>query len=168
MLKMLPLGDVFSGKSGQKRVAEFMLRSGICVKNGRLLFSGVELSDVKVARALGVDRRVVRAAVATITADKTLRELYGKLGSTVVLKDVAASLGLGAIEIIPKNAQTRGIVASVARLISDEGISIRQVTIEDPLESDAEMTVVTEKPIPRTLIDKLLKVNGVRKVVVVN
>jgi predicted regulator of amino acid metabolism with ACT domain len=165
---MLLLGNAFSGKGGQKKVAEFMLRTGVCIKNGKLFFSGVELSFVKVSRALGVDRRVVKATVATIAADKALRELYGKLGSTVVLKDVAASLGLGAIEIIPKNAQTKGIVASVARLISDEGISIRQVTIEDPLFSDAEMTVVTEKPIPRELIDKLLKVNGVRKVVVIN
>jgi len=165
---MLPLGNVFSGKSGQRRVAEFMLHSGVCVKNGRLLFSGVQLSDMKVARALGVDRRVVKATVATIMADKNLKELYSRLGSTVVLKDVAKSLGLGAIEIIPKNAQTKGIVASVARLISDEGISIKQVTIEDALFSNAEMTIVTEKPIPRTLIDRILKVNGVRKVVVVN
>lgn len=165
---MLLLDKAFSGRRGQKRVAEFMLRNGICVKKGKLFFSGVELADVKVARALDIDRRVIKTTIETIVGDRRLNELYSKLGSTVLLKDVAPALGFGAIEIIPKNASTKGIVASVAKVISDEGISIRQVTTEDPMFSDAEMTVVTEKPIPRELIDKLLKVNGVRKVVVVN
>jgi len=162
------LEQAFSGRRGQRRVAEFMLHNGICVKDGRLYFSGVELADVKVARALGIDRRVIKAAVETITADKSLKDLYSKLGSTVLLKDVAPALGFGAIEIIPKNASTKGIIANVAKVITDEGISIRQLTTEDPMFSDAEMTVVTEKPIPRNMIDKLLAIKGVKKVVVVN
>ncbi|MDD5111417.1 MAG: hypothetical protein PHG85_02625 [Candidatus Altiarchaeota archaeon] len=162
------LEHVFSGRRGQRRVAEFMLHNGICVRNGRLFFSNVELADVKVARALGIDRRVIKAAVETISGDRYLKELYGKLGSTVLLKDVASALGFGAIEIIPKNASTKGIIANVAKVITDEGISIRQLTTEDPMFSDAEMTVVTEKPIPRDMIDKLLAIKGVRKVVVVN
>lgn len=84
------------------------------------------------------------------------------------MKDVAPVLGFGAIEIVPKNASTKGIVASVAKVISEEGISIRQMITDDPMFSDAEMTVVTEKPIPRALIDKLLAIRGVKKVVVDN
>ncbi|MBM3309829.1 MAG: amino acid-binding protein [Candidatus Altiarchaeales archaeon] len=165
---MLLLDELFSGRRSQRKVAEFMLRNGICIKNGRLFFGSVELSDVKVARALGVDRRVIKSTVGTITQDRKLKDLYSKLGSTVLLKDVASAFGFGAIEIIPKNASAKGIVANVAKAISDEGISIRQLTTDDPMFSDAEMSVVTEKPIPRALIDKLLKIKGVKKVVVVN
>ena len=145
-----------------------MLRNGISISRGKLFLAGVELADVKVARALGIDRRVIKATVESIADDRRLRELYGKLGSTVLLKDVAPHLGFGAIEIVPKNASNRGIVASVAKVISDEGISIRQMITDDPMFSDAEMTVVTEKPIPRALIDRLLRISGVKKVVVVN
>ena len=162
------LDDVFSSRRGQRRVAEFMLRNGISIKSGKLFFSGVELADVKVARALDVDRRVVRTTIDSIEKDKRLKDLYGKLSSTVLLKDVAPVLGFGAIEIVPKNASTKGIVASVAKVISEEGISIRQMITDDPMFSDAEMTVVTEKPIPRALIDKLLAIRGVKKVVVDN
>lgn len=165
---MLLLDKAFSGRRGQRKVAYFMLRNGISVRNNGLFFAGVELADVKLARTLGVDRRVIKATVETISGDKNLKEIFSRLGSTVLLKDVAPSLGFGAIEIIPKNASTKGIVASVARLITDEGISIRQLTTEDPMFSDAQMTIVTEKPIPRNLIDKLLKIKGVKKVVVVN
>jgi len=165
---MLLLDKAFSARRGQRKVAEFMLRNGISVRDGKLFFSNVELADVKVARALRIDRRVIKSAVETIESDRKLKELYGKLGSTVLLKEVASDLGFGAIEIIPKDASTKGIVSSVAKVISDEGISIRQLTTEDPMFSDAEMTVVTEKPIPRSLIDRLLKVKGVKKVVVVN
>lgn len=145
-----------------------MLRNGISVRDKGLFFAGVELADVKMARALGVDRRVVKATVETISGDKNLRDVFSRLASTVLLKDVAPSLGFGAIEIIPKNASTKGIIASVAKAITDEGISIRQLTTEDPMFSDAEMTIVTEKPIPRGLIDKLLAIKGVKKVVVVS
>lgn len=165
---MLLLDKAFSGRRSQRKVAYFMLRNGVSVRDYGLFFAGVELADVKLARTLNVDRRVIKATVETISGDRSLKEIFSKLGSTVLLKDVARSLGFGAIEIIPKNASARGIVANVAKLISDEGISIRQITTEDPMFSDAEMTVVTEKPIPRNLIDHLLKIKGVKKVVVVN
>lgn len=69
------LDDVFSSRRGQRRVAEFMLRNGISVKSGKLFFSGVELADVKVARALDVDRRVVRTTIDSIEKDKRLKDL---------------------------------------------------------------------------------------------
>ncbi|MFH1126113.1 MAG: hypothetical protein V1703_03225, partial [Candidatus Altiarchaeota archaeon] len=83
------LDNAFKGRRGQKRVAEFMLKNGICIRDGKLFFAGVELADVKVARALSIDRRVIKSTVETILKDKKLKDLYSKLGSTVLLKDVA-------------------------------------------------------------------------------
>jgi len=48
------------------------------------------------------------------------------------------------------------------------GIGIRQVIADDPMFDNPELTVITEKPIPRELIDRLLKIAGVHKVVVLN
>ncbi|MCX6695952.1 MAG: amino acid-binding protein, partial [Candidatus Altiarchaeota archaeon] len=135
---------------------------------GLLLSNDVEVSMVSVARVLGVDRRVVRSAVDAILGDEKLSSVYGKLSMTPSLREIAPLMGYGAVEIVPTDAAGKGIVAGVTGLISDYGIGIRQVVADDPTFENPELTVVTERPIPRELIDKLLKVEGVKKVVVLS
>jgi len=166
---MFDLTVSFKGRGAQRRVAEFLLKRGIRIsKKGVLQANDVEVSLVSVARVLGVDRRVVRSTVDYIAADKNLFSIYSKLSVTPSLRDVAPLMGYGAVEIIPTNAAAKGIVAGVTKVISDYGIGIRQVVADDPIFENPELTIVTEKPIPRELIDQLLKTPGVRKVVVLS
>jgi len=166
---MLDLDKAFSRRSGQRSVAEFLIRNGFRVSEDGCLYAGsVKLSDSRVAQVVGVDRRLIRATVGVILGDDRLKRIFTKLGSTPSLGDVAPELGFGAIEIIPTDAAGRGIVASVAGIIAGAGIVIRQIITDDPMFSNAEMTVVTEKPLPRELIDDLLKVKGVKKVIILS
>jgi len=166
---MLDLEVFFTRRKGQLRVAEFILRNGLRVSpEGGLFFGEVEVSHTSVARVLGVDRRLVGAAIESILSDERLRGIYSKLDSMVCLRDVASELGFGAIEIIPEDAESRGIVASVARVVAGAGISARQITTDDPMFENAKMLVVTEKPLPRELIDRLLELSEVKKVVVLS
>lgn len=166
---MIDLGGSFGGRGAQRRVAQFFLKRGIRVsKDGVLLANDVEVSLVSVARVLGVDRRVVRSAVDAIVGDERLFSIYSRLAVTPSLREIAPLLGFGAVEIVPDDAAGKGIVAGVTKVISDYGIGIRQVVADDPMFDNPELTVVTQKPIPRELIDMLLKVKGVRKVVVLS
>ncbi len=166
---MLDLDVFFSGKGGQKRVAEYLLKQGIRVSvRGELLAGVLEVTHVSLANATDVDRRVVKATIKTILSEKSLKRVYANLAVTPSLRELAPVLGYGAIEVIPTDAAGKGIVAGVTRQISDAGIGIRQVIADDPMFDNPELTVVTEKPIPRDLIDKILKTQGVRKVVVLN
>ncbi len=169
MIKLLNFECVFRRKRGQGAVAEFLLKRAISVSDsGKLFIDGVEIPYTSVARALGVDRRLVKAAVETILGEPKLRAVYGRLDSALLLRDVAPDLGFGAIEIIPTDASSKGIIAGVAKIIADSGISIRQIIAEDPMFENAETTVITEKPIPKQLIDDMLKIPGVRKVIVLS
>lgn len=166
---MLDIEKRLSGRGAQQRVADFFLKRGIHVsEEGRLFLAGIELSDIKVARAIDVDRRLIKVTVNSILKDEKLKKIFTKLSSTPLLRDVAPELGFGAIEIIPTNASGKGIVADVTGIITDADIAIRQVIAEDPMFENAELTIVTERPIPRTLIDKILDVEGVKKVVVLS
>jgi hypothetical protein len=166
---MLNLEKAFSGKGGQRRVAEYLLKHGIRVSPEGLLYAGeLEVSQISVSRVLDVDRRVVKSTVESILGDDRLMRIYGNLAVTPSLRELAPVLGFGAIEIIPTDAASKGIVAGVTNLISGAGIGIRQVIADDPMFDNPELTVITEKPIPRNLIDKILKINGVHKVVVLN
>ena len=165
--KMLNLEDVFSRKKSQREVAEFLLRKGIRISGGGKLFLGeVEISNAAIARALGLDRRVVTATINALLGDPKLKRIFTKLDSTLLLRDVAGELGFGAIEIIPTDAGSKGIIAGVAGIIADADISVRQIITDDPMFKNAEMIVVTERPVPGELIDRILEVAGVEKVIV--
>jgi len=167
--RMLNIEKILSRKRGQRRVAEFLLRNAIKVSEDRKLLSGnIEIPYTSIARVLDVDRRVIKATINSILKEPKLKEIFTKLDSTLLLRDVAPDLGFGAIEIIPTDAASKGIVAGIAKIIADSGISIRQIIAEDPMFENAETTVITEKPLPRELIDEMLKVPGVRKVIVVS
>jgi predicted regulator of amino acid metabolism with ACT domain len=166
---MLTLDKVFSRRRGQKRVAEFLLKNAVRVSGeGKLYAKEMEIPHTAVAKVLDVDRRVIKATVDAILAEPKLKKIYGKLDYALLLRDVAPDLGFGAIEIIPTDAAEKGIIAGVTKTIVDAGISIRQIISDDPMFPGAETTVITEKPLPRQLIDKMLKIRGVKKVIVIS
>ncbi|MEA3255423.1 MAG: amino acid-binding protein [Candidatus Altiarchaeota archaeon] len=166
---MLNLENIFSRKKSQRKVAKFLLRKGIRVSGDKkLFFGGIGVSNTAVARVLELDRRVVSATVDAILKEPDLKKIFGKLNCTLLLGEVAPELGFGAIEIIPTDAASKGIIADVTRIIADANISVRQIITDDPMFENAEMTVVTEKPIPRELIDRILELSGVKKVIVLS
>lgn len=166
---MLDFDKAFSRKKGQAAVAQFMLRNAIRISNeGEIFIGDIEIPHTSIARILDVDRRLVGETINTILKNDKVRKIFLKLNSTLLLRDVAPELGFGAIEIIPEDAASKGIIASVSRIIADAGISIRQITTDDPMFKNAEMSVVTEKPLPRELIDEILKLKEVKKVIVIS
>ena len=161
------LDGVFSGRGAQRKVASYLLKHGISVGEDDTLMAGrLEVTHISLAKAVGVDRRVVKSTVETISGDEYLSRIYRRLSVTPSLRELAPVMGFGAIEVIPDDAAGKGIVAGVTSAIYDEGIGIRQVIADDPMFENAELTVVTESPIPRALIDRILDIRGVKKVVV--
>lgn len=165
---MLDLEKKFSRKKAQKKVARFFLEKGLRVEKGKIYSSSIEIQPSKISRVLNIDRRVVISTAKKISDDSELRKIFSKLNSTLLLRDVAKELGFGAIEIIPESATKKGIVAGVTKIISDAGISIRQLIAQDPMLKNARMNIITEKPIPRNLINKILRIKGVKEVVVLS
>ncbi len=150
-------------------MAEYLLKHGVRVtERGELMAGELEVTHISVSRVLDVDRRVVKATVDSINEDDRMKRIFRNLSVTPSLRELAPVLGYGAIEIIPTDAAGKGIVSGVTNTISNAGVGIRQVIADDPMFDNPELTVITEKPIPRNLIDKLLRVDGVHKVVVLN
>ena len=166
---MLDFDRTFSRKRGQAAVAQFMLRNAIRVsEEGEIFIGDIEIPHTPIARILGVDRRLIGQTIDTILNNDKFKRIFLNLNSTLLLRDVAPELGFGAVEIIPEDATSKGIIASVSRIIADAGISIRQITTDDPMFKNAEMSVVTEEPLPRELIDEILKLPEVKKVIVIS
>jgi len=127
----------------------------------------VEIADAAIARAAGVDRRIVRSAVETIESNDELLKVYSRLRPTALFREVAPAMGWSAIEIIPVDAQMPGILADVAGVISSAGISIRQAIVDDPeLSEEPRLYVITESPVPPELIPAIKNCRGVRSILI--
>lgn len=148
------------------RVARKIVELGLCVGENKKIYCGnVEISDMSLARAAGVDRRTIKATIEVILADSHLKAIFTNLypaGS--LLKNVASNLGFGVVEI-EAQAGNPGILARATELIARENISIRQAHAGDPeLEENPRLTIITEKPVKGELYNEFLKIEGVEKV----
>jgi hypothetical protein len=151
---------------GRQKVARAFVELGLSIKEGNKIYcGGIELSDVKIARHLHVDRRTVRDTAQLISSDPVLNPVFEKLRPAgPFLADVAKFLGYSVIEIYA-DPHTVGIVAKAASLIAQENIAIRQAVADDPdLTPEPKLTLVVEKEPTGTILQKLLKIPGVIKI----
>lgn len=163
---MLEIREYFEDNPAQERVAKFFLETGLAVKDGEVYCNEVKMSPSKIGRVLDVDRRTVGAAVDTIESSEELSRIFSKLKATAFFKNVARKIDAGLIEIIPEDPHGVGILAQVAKEISDFGISIRQCITEDPeFTEEAKLYVITESSVPGEVVDDIKKVEGVESVI---
>jgi len=142
-----------------------MLEYGLSKKNNNIYCGPIQLSDTKIARALNVDRRAIKATINTINKHKKLNNIFTKLKPTCHLKNMAPEMEWDVLEIIPKNASQPGILAQIATIIANENINIRQAIVDDiEITEEPHLFVVTETHIPPKIIPKIRNIPSVKSV----
>ena len=160
------IADHLKEYPGRKRVARMLVELGLSIHEGPKIYCGsIELSDVKIARALDVDRRTVRDTAQLIISDPKLKSVFEKLRPAgPYLADVAKFLGYSVVEIYA-DSHAVGIVAKAAALITQENIAIRQAVADDPdLTPEPKLTLVVEKELKGDVLQRILKIPGVSKI----
>lgn len=161
------LSKYFGRFPSQGKVAKLLLTNGLRVKEGRVYCGDIEIGDVAIARAVNVDRRIVRAAVETIESEEELRRVFSAIWPTAMLKEVAPVMGWSCIEIIPTDAHVPGILADVTGVIAEQGISVRQALVDDPeLWEEPRLFVITESEVPPELIPRIKGCRGVKSILI--
>jgi hypothetical protein len=73
----------------------------------------------------------------------------------------------GVIEIIPIDPSMPGILAQVASIIASHNISIRQAIVDDfEFSEEPRVFIITETPIPGTLLTTIRNAKGVKAVLI--
>jgi uncharacterized protein len=157
---------LFQAHPERLKVAEFILRNGLSIRDDKIRINEIEVPILKVARVAGVDRRTVIETIRAINADQDLRIVYGNLESAgPSFRAAAKQLGLGVLEITADDPSRVGILARTSSVLAEEGISIRQALVDDPeLSPHPKLILIGDKSIPGKAIPLILKVPGVAKV----
>lgn len=157
----------FSDSPSQAKVVKFLLENGFSVnERGRITCNGLEVPSTQVARATGTDRRVVDATARRILSLPLHRTVFSHMRATPDLSQVAGHLGLSVMTIYPIDATEKGIVSGAVRVISEAGLSIRQIYVTDPLLSeDPRLVVIIDGDFPPEVIEGVRRLPQVRKIV---
>ena len=143
-----------------------MIECGMRVSEDEKIYvDDVEVDYMAVARALDVDRRVVKNTARQIRQDRYLYSLFSKtrpLGTSLV--DVVSQLGYTAI-VIEADPKSPGVMAGVAEILSRHGMVVRQAVAEDPeMVPDAKMTLVIEGQLTGQAMEELHGLRVVRSI----
>ncbi len=160
------INDKFSKYPARMAVAQKMIDLGLRIGEDKRVYCGdLKISDSALANAADVDRRVIKSTVNIIFNDEELYEIFSNiLPAGTFLKNIAKNLGLGVVEI-EAGKESQGILASVALLLSENEIDIRQAYAGDTqLQEKPVLTIITNDPIPGELINEFLKIKGISRV----
>ncbi|NLI73555.1 MAG: hypothetical protein GX369_02115 [Euryarchaeota archaeon] len=162
----LLLSQYFGRYPSQGKVARLLLSLGLSVKDGKVHCGDIEIADIALSRAAGVDRRIVRSTIETIESEKELHKVFANLHSTSMLRDVAPAIGWSCIEIVPIDAHSPGILAEIMSVIAEAGISVRQALVDDPLlMEEPRLYIITESMVPPEMIPRIKRCEGVRSII---
>ena len=158
----------FADSPAQSKVVRFLLENGFGInKEGRVVCNGIEIPATQVAKAIGSDRRVVDATAHRILNIPVLRDIFLQMRATPDLSNVAESLGLSVITVLPRNASERGIVGAAVRVLAAHNLSIRQIFVTDPqLSEEPKLVIIIEDLLPPGVVEEIRGLPQVRKVII--
>ena len=154
----------FSRQIVRPDIVRKMIECGMRVSDDDKIFiDSVEIDYSAVARAVGVDRRVVKQTFEQIRRNRYLYSIFSKtrpLGTSLV--DLVSELGYSAV-VIEADPKSPGVMAAVAEILSRRGMIVRQALADDPdMVVDAKMTLVVEGQLSGEALDELNRLKVVR------
>jgi uncharacterized protein len=161
------LEEAFTPYPMRKKVADLLLRQGLRVDAEAVVYCGqIEISPAKVARALGIDRRVVIETAQMIAGNRELLEIFSGLYPTAFIRGIARTLGFEVLEI-EADPHAVGIVSTATNIIASAKISIRQVVADDPdIFPNPRLCIIIEKKLPGHVLSKLREMKGIRRITI--
>lgn len=165
MLKLLE--NFFEKARGRKLVAIEFLKHGIRIDSkAKIYFGKIEIAPAKIARTLGVDRRVVIETAKSISKNEKLLQIFHRLEPRAFIGKAAKEFGFDTIEI-RANPKKKGIVAAVTKILAEEKILIRQIITDDPdLFPDPVLTIIIQGKLKPKAIKKLKELEFAESVLI--
>ena len=162
---MILIEEYFRHYPARRRVAEFLLRHGINVRNGSLYLGDVEIPVSEVAKAVGVNRKVVYFTVETIEASNALRLLFRRLRPELKVEAIAPAMGWEIIEI-EVNAGPTAVLRNILGHIAEEGNEAVSVSLRNLPGEGAYISIVMERPLRGETVKKIGNIPGIKRILI--
>jgi len=155
-------------KKARMSVLKKMIETGMRVaEDGRYYVGDIEVPDTAIAKALNIDRRVVRQTADFILMVPELENIFTKLQPTTFFKNVAHYLGFTVI-VIESEPERPGVISEVTSIIARHKLIVRQALADDPeLISEPKLTLIIEGEVPPEVINELQSIKVVKSLTII-
>jgi len=162
---MILIDEYFRNYPARKKVAEFLLRTGVSVRDGSFYLEGAELSPGSMAKALGVNRKVVYLTAETIEFSKALSIFFQNLRPGLRVEAIAPVMGWEALQIEVSGSPGE-VLKNVLGKITAEGNDVIAVNLRNLPGESARLSVVLERPLGGRILQEIGRIPGVTRILV--
>lgn len=162
---MLIVDDYFKSFPARKKVAEFMVRNGLSVRNGRIYCNDLEISISELSRSVKVNRKIVYYTIEMIENSPPLKLLFKNLRSGLKLEEVAPLMGWEVLEIEGSKETQKFILARVLKILEDEECEIISLDSKNMYGEVPSFCIVVDKPLPVDVLIQIREIPGIKKLI---
>jgi predicted regulator of amino acid metabolism with ACT domain len=162
---MLILEAYFKNYPARRKVAEFLFENGLSVKNGKIYPKNVEIPISELARAIGVNRKIIYHTIEYIEKTYPLKLVFEKLNPLPSLIDVAPLMGWEVLEIDVEKGQYQMAFSDVLRLLAEDETPIMEVFGRNLREEPSKIYIVIDGTLSAETFGKIKTIRGFRKLI---
>jgi len=163
---LLIVREYFKNFPARRKVAEILVNNGISVRNSKLYVGDVEIPINSVARAAGVNRKIVYHTIEYIEKTYELRSIFEKLTPHLMLENIAPIMGWEAIEIQFKKGRFGCSLEKITKILSEKACEIRQIIGERELLDRNRLIIIVDRPVKMDTIAEIKRIEDVETIVI--
>ncbi|NPA75489.1 MAG: regulator of amino acid metabolism, contains ACT domain protein [Euryarchaeota archaeon] len=158
--------EYFKNYPARKKVAELLVNNGIAIRNSKPYIGDIEISVNSIARAAGVNRKIVYHTIEYIENTYELRSVFERLSPTLSLHNVAPVMGWEVIDIKFKKGRFGCALGELTRVLSEKTCEIRQIIGERELLEENRVLIIVEKPLRMETISEIKNIESVESIMI--
>ncbi len=162
---MLILEAYFKNYPARRKVAEFLFENGLSVRNGKIYLKNVEVPISELARAIGVNRKIIYHTIEYIEKTYPLKLIFERLNPLPSLIDVAPLMGWEVLEIDVEKENYQGAFAEVMRILAENGVPVMEVFGRNLREETSKIFIVIDGTLPVETFAKIKDIRGFQRLI---
>ncbi len=162
---MLILEAYFKNYPARRKVAEFLFENGLSVKGGKIYLKNVEVPISELARAIGVNRKIIYHTIEYIEKTYPLKLIFERLNPLPSLIDVAPLMGWEVLEIDVEKENYQGAFAEVMRILAENGVPVMEVFGRNLREETSKIFIVIDGTLPVETFARIKDIRGFQKLI---
>jgi hypothetical protein len=162
---MLILEAYFKNYPARRKVAEFLFENGLSVRNGKIYLKNVEVPISELARAIGVNRKIIYHTIEYIEKTYPLKLIFERLNPLPSLIDVAPLMGWEVLEIDVEKEDYQGAFAEVMRILAENSVPVMEVFGRNLREETSKIFIVIDGTLPVETFARIRDIGGFQKLI---
>ena len=163
---LLIVREYFKNFPARKKVAEILVNNGISIRDSKLFVGDVEISINAVAKAAGVNRKIVYHTIEYIEKTYELKSIFESLHPTLSLDRIAPMMGWEALEIRFKKGKFGCSLEKIVKILSEKACEIRQIIGERELLDGTRLVIIVDRPVKMETISEIRNIEDVDTIII--